>query len=107
MILTSALHPLLTDKMVALLKQFSVANLSQLLSLPPERLCSILNIPFAQCSSMISELFREHSSFPRVGLEAMQSSLDEEFQLETGSTSLDSIIGRDVYSIPICNSKFI
>ena len=91
--LTSSLHPTLTNKSISLLKQFSVTTLAQLLSLQPEKLCSILSLPFSTVTQMRLELFREHSSFAVVGLELYQAGLEEEVQVHTGSKSLAQVVG--------------
>ena len=70
-----------------------MTTLAQLLTLQPEKLCSILSLPFTTVTQLGAEWFREHSSFPVVGLELYQSRLEEEVQVHTGSPSLYQMVG--------------
>ena len=70
-----------------------MTTLAQLLTLQPEKLCSILSLPFTTVTQLGAEWFREHSSFPVVGLELYQSRLEEEVQVRTGSPSLYQMVG--------------
>ena len=91
--LISSLHPILHDRSISLLRQFSVTTLAQLLTLKPEKLCSILSLPFSTITQLRMELFRENSSFAVVGLELYQAGLEEEVHVDTGSMSLDKVVG--------------
>jgi len=86
-------HPLLTKRHVGLLKHFGILTLTQLLSLPPERLSSILVIPFTAVTQLRTELFRSYGSQPVSGLEIYQSRLTrEQNPLSTGSRLLDQLL---------------
>jgi len=91
--LSTSLHPLLTDRTIALLKQFSVTTVVQLLSMKPEKLCSIMSLPFSTISQLRMDIFRDYGTFPKIGLEVYQASLEEEVQVLTGSSVLDEIVG--------------
>jgi len=91
--LTTTLHPLITDRTISLLKQFSVITVVQLLSMKPEKLCSILSLPFSTVTQLRMDIFRDHGTFPKIGLEVYQASLEEEVQVKTGSAVLDEMVG--------------
>ena len=55
-----------------------MTTLAQLLTLQLEKLCPILSLPFTTVTQLRAEWFREHSSFPVVGIELYQSRLEEE-----------------------------
>lgn len=92
--LTTSLHPLLTDRTIALLKQFSVTTVVQLLSMKPEKLCSILSLPFSSITEIRMNIFSEYSSFAVAGLEMYRACLDDEVHVQTGSSVLDKMVGR-------------
>lgn len=91
--LSENLHPFLTIRHVGLLKHFGVLTLTQLLSLPPERLSSILVVPFTTVTQLRVDLFRSHGAQPVSGLEIYQSRLTrEQNPLSTGSQALDQLL---------------
>jgi len=93
MYLNSSVHPLLTPKNIALLKTFNIRSLSSLLSLKPERLCSILSQSYSDVMQMRNDLFKEYGSFPSVGLGAYQTAVNEEYTLQSGCKAIDDTLG--------------
>ena len=92
--LSSSIHECLTDRAICLLKQFGVTTVVQLLSMKPEKLCSILSLSYSMITKVRMEIFREHSAFPEVGLDVYQASLEDEVQLHSGSIQLDKLVGK-------------
>lgn len=96
--LSDSLHPLITARLVALLKQFGVSTLTQLLALPAERLSSIISLPFTTVNQLRSDLFRTCASPPESGLQLYQTSLAQaQTPLSTGSADLDLLLGGGLH----------
>ena len=91
--LSPELHPALDKRSVALLAQYNVRSLAQLLATRPEKLASMLAISYTAAAELRRQLFQQFSSFPSLGLEDYQARLEREVTVSTGSTQLDTLLG--------------
>ena len=91
--LSPELHPALDTRSVALLAQYNVRSLAQLLATRPEKLASMLAISYTAAAELRRQLFQQFSSFPSLGLEDYQARLEREVTVATGSTQLDTLLG--------------
>ena len=86
------LHPALDTRSVALLAQYNVRSLAQLLATRPEKLAAMLAISYTAAAELRRQLFQQFSSFPSLGLEDYQARLEREVTVATGSTQLDTLL---------------
>ena len=82
------LHKLLDKKKVALLDQYNIKTLAQLLSTKPEKLSSILSISYTALCHMRKELFAVHASVTADGLEQYQHQVENEVRCKENQLTL-------------------
>ena len=99
--LSPELHPALDKRSVALLAQYNVRSLAQLLATRPEKLASMLAISYTAAAELRRQLFQQFSSFPSLGLEDYQARLEREVTVSTGSTQLDTVLELDTKAVSI------
>jgi len=93
--------PVLDAKAVVLLKQIGVTDMVSLISLPIERLSSILGLTFHSADQLQKSLIEQYSPAPCSGLAIYQAAPDPPF-LSTGCRTFDEILGGGMRSGEIC-----
>jgi len=88
--------PLLTPKVIALLRQSGVVSLIQFLSTSPERLSSLLGLPYTSIIEVRAALLHQHAPTHTTALDLYQTALaNTPHPLATGSTPLDTLLGGE------------
>jgi hypothetical protein len=93
--------PVLDAKAVVLLKQIGVTDMVSLISLPIERLSSILGLTFHSADQLQKSLIEQYSPAPCSGLAIYQAAPDPPF-FSTGCRTFDEILGGGMRSGEIC-----